>query len=191
MKNISVKKIIETSVFVGLAVVIDLVFKLIPFLKMPEGGHVSVAMLAIIINGFRNGWKYGLSGGLIFAIINFMLDGYILHWGSIFFDYIFAFTALGISGFFKNQGKKLLYFNLIIVLCCFIRYIFSSLSGVIFFKEYAYIPDYLNWNISGNALYWIYSFVIYNLPYMGLSCVLCIIVGTILHKRNLVYKNND
>lgn len=191
MKKDSVKKIVETSVFVGLAVVIDLLFKLIPFLKMPEGGHVSVAMLAIIVNGFRNGWKYGLSGGFVFAVINFMFDGYVFHWGSIFFDYIFAFTALGISGFFKESGRKLYKFNLIIVLCCFMRYIFSSFSGVIFFKEYARIPEYLDWNISGEALYWVYSFIIYNLPYMGLSCILCVIIGSILHYRNLIYKNME
>ena len=65
------------------------------------------------------------------------------------------------------------------------------LSGVIFFKEYAYVPDYLDWNLEGEALYWIYSFVIYNLPYMGLSTILCIIVGIILHNRKLIYKGTE
>lgn len=189
MKSESIRKIVETSILVSLAVIIDLLFELIPFFNMPEGGHISVAMLAIIINGFRNGWKYGLSGGLIFAIINWFFGGRVLHIGSIFLDYLIPFTALGLSGFFQKQGKNIWKFSLIIFILCFMRYISSSLSGVLFFKEYAYIPDYLDWNIKGNALYWIYSFVIYNLPYMGLSTILCIIVGTVLHKRNLVYKN--
>ena len=75
MKSISVKKITETAILIALAIVIDVVFKLIPFFNMPQGGHISVAMLAIIINGFRNGWKYGLAGGLLFAILNWILDG--------------------------------------------------------------------------------------------------------------------
>jgi len=68
--NISVKKITETAILVAFAIVIDVLFKLIPFLNMPQGGHVSIAMLAIIINGFRNGWKYGLAGGVLFATLN-------------------------------------------------------------------------------------------------------------------------
>ena len=187
MKRISIRKIVETSVLVSLAVVIDLLMGLIPFLKMPEGGHVSIAMLAIIVNGFRNGWKYGLAGGLIFALINWIFGGYTLHWGSIFLDYLIPFTAFGLSGFFQKQGKNVTKFSLIILLLGFIRYISSSLSGVLFFKEYAYVPDYLNWNLEGEALYWIYSFVIYNLPYISLSTILSIIVGIILHKRNLIY----
>lgn len=189
MKSESIRKIVETSILVSLAIVIDLLFKAIPFLNMPQGGHISVAMLAIIINGFRNGWKYGLSGGLIFAILNWFIDGRVLHIGSIFLDYLIPFAALGLSGLFQKQGKKLWKFCLITFVLCTIRYISSSLSGVLFFKEYAAIPDYLDWNIKGEALYWVYSFVIYNLPYMGLSTVLCIIVGIILHSRGLVYQN--
>ena len=187
MKIISVKKITETAILVAFAIVIDVLFKLIPFLNMPQGGHVSIAMLAIIINGFRNGWKYGLAGGVLFATLNWILDGRVYHIGSIFFDYLFAFTVLGLSGFFQKQGKSLWKFCLITFLLCFGRYIFTSLSGVLFFWEYAYVPENLGWNLEGTALYWIYSFVIYNLPYLGLSTALCIIVGFILHKRNLIY----
>ena len=191
MRRISVRKITETAILIALAIVIDVVFKLIPFLNMPQGGHISVAMLAIIINGFRNGWKYGLAGGLLFAILNWLIDSRFLHIGSIFFDYIFAFTVLGVSGFFQKQGKSLWKFCLIVFLLCLGRYIFTSLSGVLFFKEYAYIPEGLNWQLEGEALYWVYSFVIYNLPYLGLSTILCIVVGGILHNRGIIYRGID
>lgn len=191
MTKISVKKITETSIIIALAVVIDVLFKLIPFFNMPQGGHISIAMLAIIINGFRNGWKYGLAGGLLFAFLNWLIDGRVLHIGSIFFDYLFAFTVLGVSGFFQKQAKSLWKFCIIIFLLCFSRYIFTSLSGVLFFKEYAYIPENLGWVIEGEALYFVYSFVIYNLPYLGLSTVLCIIVGIILHNRKIVFKGTE
>ena len=191
MKRISVRKITETAILIALAIVIDVVFKLIPFLNMPQGGHISVAMLAIIINGFRNGWKYGLAGGLLFAILNWLIDSRFLHIGSIFFDYIFAVTVSGVSGSFQKQGQSLWKFCLIVFLLCLGRYIFTSLSGVLFFKEYAYIPEGLNWQLEGEALYWVYSFVIYNLPYLGLSTILCIVVGGILHNRGIIYKGID
>ena len=188
MKSISVRKLTETAILIALAIVIDQLCKLIPFFNMPQGGHISVAMLAIMINGFRNGWKCGLLGGLSFGFLNWLIDGRVLHIGSIFFDYFFAFTVLGFSGLFQKQGKSLWKFCLIIFLLCTCRYLFSSFSGVLFFKEYAKVPDNLNWKLEGEALYWIYSFVIYNLPYLGLSTFFCIVVGVVLHKRNVVYK---
>ena len=182
MKKDLIKEIVETAILVALAVVLDLLFKLIPFFNMPEGGHISLGMLPIIVIGFRRGVKFGLAGGLIYAIINFMLDGIVWHVGSIFFDYLFAFTVLGLSGLFKNQAKKVWKMLIIIFILCFIRYIFHGFSGVLFFAEYAYIPDYLNWNVSVRALPWVYSFVIYNLPYMGISTILCMIVASCMHK---------
>ena len=191
MKKDSVRKIVETAIIIALAFIIDFLFELIPFNRMPEGGHVSVAMLAVIINGFRNGWKYGLAGGVVYSVLSWLFGGRVLHIGSIFLDYLIPYTALGLSGFFQKQGKKLWKFCLIILVLCFIRYISSSFSGVLFFKEYAYVPDYLDWNLKGEALYWVYSFVIYNLPYMFGSTVLCIIVGIVLHNRKLVYKGTE
>lgn len=189
MKNDQVKKIVETSILVAVAVVLDVLFKLIPICNMPNGGHISLAMLPVLVIGFRNGWKYGIAGSFVYAVINFFIDGIILHIGSIFFDYIFAFTVLGLSGFIKEKGKSIVTFNITILVLCFIRYLFHGFSGVIFFKEYAYIPDNLNWDLSGTALYYVYSFIIYNLPYMGLSTILCMIVGSILHRRGIIYKD--
>lgn len=191
MRKESIRKIVETSILVALAVIIDVLFELVPFFNMPYGGHISVAMLALAINGFRNGWKYGLAGGLIFGIINFLLSGSAIHWGSIFFDYVFPFTIFGLSGFFQKQGKSIFKFAIIFFILCSLRYIFHGLSGVIFFSEYAYVPEELGWNLSGTALYWIYSFVIYNLPYMGLSTILSLVVGVILHSRKLIYKGTE
>ncbi len=188
MKNDQVKKIVETSILVAVAVVLDVLFKLIPICNMPNGGHISLAMLPILIIGFRNGWKYGLSGAFVYAIINFFIDGMVLHVGSIFFDYILAFTVLGLSGFMKEKGKSIVTFNITILVLCFARYLCHGFSGVLFFKEYAYIPDNLDWNLTGTALYYVYSFIIYNLPYMGLSTILCMIVGSILHRRGIIYK---
>ena len=96
----------ETAILIALATVLELIFKQLAFLEMPQGGKVSIATLPILIVGYRHGWKYGFAAGVSFAILNFMIDGFYWHWGSIFFDYIFAFGLLGVTGFF-TKGKKI------------------------------------------------------------------------------------
>ncbi len=186
--KINIRQFTETAILVALAVVLDLLCKLIPFLIMPQGGHVSLAILVMVIIGLRNGLKYGLVGGFTFAVINFILDGYVWHIGSIFFDYIIPFTCFGLAGLFKDKFKnQYTRITCAILFCSLIRYISHGLSGVIFFAEYANVPDNINWDLTGNTLVWVYSFVLYNLPYVGLSCVVSIIVGLILANRNLIY----
>ena len=179
-KNL-VKSIVETGILVALAVVLDILFKLIPLFNMPQGGHISLCMLPLIIIGFRRGLNCGLAGAIIYAIINFMLDGFVWHVGSIFFDYLFAFGILGLSALFRKQARSIWKMCLIIFGLCFLRYVFHGLSGVLFFAEYAYIPEGYNWTVTAQALPWVYSFIIYNLPYMGISTIVCIVVAVALH----------
>jgi thiamine transporter len=54
-------------------------------------------------------------------------------------------------------------------------------SGVVFFAEYA--PEGMN--------VWFYSFVAYNLPYMGASLALCLIIGGILWKRGILSEKTE
>ena len=78
------------------------------------------------------------------------------------FDYIFAFGALGLSGLFTNQKHGLIIGYWVGILG---RYLFSTLSGCIFFATYA--PEGLN-----PVLY----SLLYNGAYMGTEAVLTSIV---------------
>lgn len=187
--NEKIKKISETAILISLAITFDIISKAIPFLNMHQGGHVSISMLPLLIIGIRNGYKYGFIGGFVYAIINFMLDGFFLHWGSIFFDYIFAFSIFGITGFFKNKIKNVKIFVLVCFIPCFIRYLFHSFSGVLFFKQYAYLPS--NWHIEEDLVVFVYSFIYYNLPYMILSTLFSISIGVILYTRKVIYLKEE
>ncbi len=170
------RKLVEVGIFVGVAIVLELISTLIPFLHMPQGGSISLGMLPIFIISYRFGVKEGVMAGFVFGIVNFILSGYAIHWGSIFFDYIFAFSALGIAGIFKNTAlSNNKTFIAGIVLGGFLRYIFHGLSGVIFFADFA-----------GDFNPWFYSFIVYNLPYMLVSIVLCIIIGLSIKDRILI-----
>ncbi len=180
--NKSIRVMCETAIFVALAVLLDWLFKMIPFLDMPAGGSLSIAMLPIILIGFRNGTKWGIIGGLCYAVINFFLDGRFWHLGSIFFDYIFAFGVLGLTGLFKKKGQKVGWYVFAIVFVCFLRYLCHSLSGVLFFASYAEDWFIENPNSFAVGSAFLYSFVIYNLPYMLASTVATVIIALGLYR---------
>ncbi len=175
-KDLSIKVISEGAVSVGLAVVLGIISDLIPGLKMPNGGSFSLSMLPLFIFSLRRGAINGSLVGLTYGVINFLIDGLIIHLGSIFFDYLFPFTLLGlVSGLFiKKATNGQIYCSVIAVLLGgFIRYLLHSISGVIFFSDYT--PDGMH------AVY--YSFIFYNLPYMLVSTLGSLIFVVILHKR--------
>lgn len=172
--NFTIKDLTEGAILVALAVVIDIVSDLLG-LRMPQGGGFSIATLPIFIYALRKGSIHGLIAGILFSIINFLKSGHMIHWGSIFLDYIIAFGLLGfVSGIFSKKAKKgtVMWSLLAVFLGGFTRYICSSLSGVLFFKEYA--PAGMN------AYY--YSFIFYNLPYNLVSVGASMVFISFLHK---------
>ena len=68
-------KMVFTALMASAAFTIAVVMKLIPFTKLgASGGSISLAMLPIFIVGFTLGTKYGILGGVVYAIINFFFD---------------------------------------------------------------------------------------------------------------------
>ena len=89
-------------------------------------------------------------------------DPYIISVPQLLCDYILAFGALGLAGFFHNSKAGMLkgYFAGILG-----RYFFSVLSGVVFFADYA--PE------GSSALG--YSLT-YNASYIGAEAILTVVV---------------
>lgn len=175
IKKIDISIVAEASVMAALAVVLSLVSKMIPGLQMPNGGSFSLSMLPLFVFALRRGSFAGLVTGAVYGLVNLLTDGLILHWGSIFFDYILPFALLtGVAGLFKKQAEKglVIFTVLAVILGGLVRYVFHGLSGVIFFAEYA-----------DGANPWFYSFIIYNLPYMLVSTVGSLVIIVILQKR--------
>ncbi|MDD3106868.1 MAG: energy-coupled thiamine transporter ThiT [Bacilli bacterium] len=170
--NKEIKALTETSILVALGIVLQLISNLIPILQMPQGGSVSFAYLPILAIGLRRGLKYGLLGGIIFGFNHWLMDGYILHFGSIFFDYIFVGLGLGLTGLFQSKSKETFWLVIAILFGGFIKYIMHSLSGVLFFSDYT----------PANETVFFYSFVLYNLPYNALSTLLAVVLGVSMKK---------
>ena len=119
-------------------------------------------MMFITLVGYWYGLSIGLTTAIAYGILQLILDPYILSIPQMLFDYIFAFGALGLSGLFTNKKHGLIIGYLVGVLG---RYLFSTLSGCVFFAAYA--PEGLNPTL--------YS-LLYNGAYMGTEAVLTSIV---------------
>ncbi|MDY4145676.1 MAG: energy-coupled thiamine transporter ThiT [Bacilli bacterium] len=197
MKKKVVFNVTFTAVMIGLAVAFDFVAGLIPFLKFPYGGCISFAMLPLVLISIMCGPVYGIIGGSLFGLINYFIDGYGFNIISFLLDYIVAFATLAIISVFRKkilEGKKG-YFVLGFALGLNLRWISSSISGVLNAASFGIDGPFLE-SIFGNGktslLYiCIYSFILYNMPYIFASGVLCIVLGLIMYNSVIMRKNGE
>lgn len=134
--------------------------------EMPMGGSVTLlSMLFICLIGYWFGPRYGLITGIAYGILQFVVDPYMVSLPQVLFDYPLAFGALGLSGFFsdKKYGLQIGYVAGVLG-----RFVFSTLSGVIFFASYA--PEGMN--------PWVYS-SLYQGTYLGAEGIVTLIILSI------------
>ena len=124
----------------GLCIALAFVLSFVKLFSAPLGGSVTLcSMLFICIIGYMFGWKYSLSAALAYGILQFVQKPEIYTPLQVVIDYGLAFTALGLSGFFTRRRIGLYIGYLAGVTG---RFIFATLSGFVFFAEYA--PE--GWN---------------------------------------------
>ena len=178
----SIRKLTITSMMLALAIALAAMVKYIPFLHMPDGGSISLAMLPLVLISLICGPIWGLSGGIIFGLIDMLLDGaFAWNYMSIILDYFVAFATVVIASifrkmYFKNNSLSIL---LGVLLFGILRFGVHFLSGCIVYNtiytgEGPLTPDFSLPSI-------IYSLT-YNGKYMVPSTALCSLVGVLLAK---------
>ena len=163
-KNISAMT--ECAVLVALAFVLSL----IKIWQMPLGGAVTLgSMLPVCLISVRRGVKYGVGAAFVYSVLQLAVgviaDG-IFGWGlnaamlagCIFFDYIGAFTVLGLAGLFRTHGEGGIYAG--IALACGLRFISHFISGYVIFENLG------QFELFGNIFE--HSPVLYSAAYNGL-----------------------
>lgn len=131
MTNTNVKKFVVSALFVAMAFVLSF----IKIFKMPLGGSVTLfSMFVISLPAYLYGAKYGFAAAFAYSILQLLQGGYVIHPMQMLLDYIFAFTCFGIVAFFRDI-KHGSYVGFLIA--CIIRWLSSSISGYVFFREYA------------------------------------------------------
>lgn len=140
MKISKTKKIAESAVMICLSTLLGL----ISVFKMPLGGSVTLlSMLPICFVSVKHGIKQGIYTSFLYGVLQlFMGLGSLMGAGispkalagSAVFDYIAAYSVLGLSGIFGNNGTK----NICVGICfaMFLRFVSHFISGTIFFAEF-------------------------------------------------------
>lgn len=201
------KRLTESAMLLAVAIVLELVSKmLIP--EMPFGGQVTlVSMLPVVLISYRHGVRWGLVSGVAYALIEMLLgaktvaaafqpgyfgDGTMIVNALIMcvLDYLLAFTVLGLGGCFRSRIQ-----NPGTALCCGsllalgARYAAHTLSGYILFSgwaEWFFTQDgFPAWgaslveSLSPRMLGFVYSLV-YNGMYMVPEMILTAIAAVLV-----------
>jgi len=170
------RAMIECAIMVALATVLSM----IKLYEAPLGGSVTLlSMLPISVLSIRLGLKWGLAGGFLHAMLQMFLDlGKVISWGltpaaligCIVFDYLAAFTVIGLAGLFRQYGRIGMVVG--IALALFLRFCSHLVSGTLIFD--AWLPD-------GWTNPFVYS-VAYNGAYMLPELIFTVIAVIILTK---------
>ncbi len=126
-------------VFSAVALALGFITSYIKVVHMPWGGSATLcSMLFVTLVGYWYGPKIGLTTGFAYGILQFIQGGadYILSPVQVLTDYILAFAALGLSGFFYKKANGLLKGYLLAI---FIRGAFHSIGGYLYWMDY--MPD--------------------------------------------------
>lgn len=130
-KKITVKQLSTC----GIAISISMVLSVMKLFELPNGGSITTcSMLFICFIGYCYGIRIGLVAAIAYGTLQFISNPYMYSIPQILLDYPLAFGALGLSGIFSNK-KYGLYLGYITGV--FGRFVFSFLSGILFFAHYA------------------------------------------------------
>lgn len=162
--------------FCGVMLALGFVLSFIKILRLPWGGAVTLfSMLFICLSGYLYGLKTGLAVAFSYSLLQFMQGGgsYILSPLQICFDYLFAFTSLGLSGLFVSKKNGLTIGYIVSILA---RGLFHAIGGYMFWMDY--MPESFPKSIS-----FLYPFA-YNYAYILLEGLLTVIILSIPAVKN-------
>lgn len=165
----------KTKALTFSAIMIAIAFALnqITLFRMPQGGSITpFSMLVLILIAFYFGPRQGIMAGMVFGLLDLLINPYAIHPVQILLDYPLAFGALGLSGLFRNRKYGLQIGCIVGILG---RFICSFLSGVIFFGSSA--PE------GFNGVTWS---IVYNITYLGVEGVMTIVLVSIPAVKNLI-----
>ena len=111
LKISSTARLTECAILLALATVLSFA----KIIDLPYGGSVTVcSMLPIVIAAYRHGTPWGILTAFVYSIIQLLLGLSNVSYGTtvlavvsiILFDYIIAFTVIGLGGIFKKAVKN-------------------------------------------------------------------------------------
>lgn len=130
-RSLTTKQLVYSAAAIALAVVCSM----IKLFEMPMGGSVTLlSMLFIVLIAYWYGPGVGMMTAIAYGLVQFVTEPIFYTLPQMLLDYPLAFGALGLAGFFHRKKYGLPIGYLVGVTG---RFVFSTLSGVIFFASYA------------------------------------------------------
>lgn len=180
-----IRTMCEIGLFTAIGYILDELQGLVNF---TNGGSIGIAMIAVLIVGYRRGGIAGILTGLFMGALDLLSKAYIYHPAQVLLDYILPYALVGCAGFLKpffdkSKDKKegLLWLISGAFIGGMLKFVSHFLAGIFFWGD----PNYFIWNISNVYLY---SFL-YNIAFVGPSIILCIIILVLLYlKAPLILK---
>ena len=169
--RISEKKKMGTRqlVFCAMAMALAFITSYLKLFNMPWGGSVTLcSMLFIVLVANWYGPKTGVLVGLAYGILQFIQEPYVLSFFQVCCDYILAFAALGVAGFFAKSKHGLLKGYIAAVIA---RGAFHALGGYLYWMDY--MPDNFP-----KALTSVYP-IVYNYSYLLVEGIITVIIISI------------
>lgn len=95
-------------------------------------------MLFLALQAYFCGVKYGILSCLVFSFLHILKGNHIYSIPQAFFDYILSYFFFFLTGLkiFKNNKNG---FLIAFIIASFCRFIFSAISGLLFFNDY--VPE--------------------------------------------------
>ena len=174
--NNKTRNIAFIGLYAALAVVLQYVSSLIPFLQMPKGGNIDLGVIPIFMASYQLGYKTGIITGLLCWLLAWIIGisgQWFLTIPQYLLDYLIPVSICGIASLFPKIGK-LSNTYIGITASMILKYLAHVLSGV-----YWWFPET---TYAGSLASWIYSLT-YNLYYNLATLIVAIIVVQILINR--------
>lgn len=177
--------LIECAILVALSVVLSMV----KVYHLPHGGSITLlSMLPVCLISIRHGLKWGVGSAFVYSVIQFVLgiifDG-VLGWGlsagifiaMIIFDYLIAFTVLGLAGIFRKFGFVGIMLGT--ALAIFLRFVSHFISGWVLWTN---LDAFEFFNISFSAGQPVLYSLLYNGSYMIPEMIFTMIAAPLVFK---------
>ena len=166
--KLDVISMILLAMFMAITFILSYINSFFP--SMPQGGTLSIDIIAIFLCAYLMGAGYGVVCGIGVSILQFVL-GLATFYGpwSVLLDYVLPLAVCGLAPLVKTQVVKGISIYWGIVFSIVLKFICHFLSGAFLFAQ-------------PNINHYFYSFN-YNFPYNFLTLIACMIIIPLLYPR--------
>lgn len=166
--------------YAGVAISISFVLSFLKVTPVLYGGSITLASLApLLIYAYYFGFAKALVCGLIYGLLQFIQDPYILTPATFTLDYLLAFASVSVMGLFSKASLNAKTVTLGTTLSILCRFVMHFISGILYFNHGSI------WvNLPANSAV-TYS-LLYQTVYLIPDLVICLAVMLVLLKTRVL-----